>query len=193
MARQPARGRSGASRFPGYGLLLLIAAAGAIGWALTAATQAPKAEACPAEEECVTIHTAGGAHLFTVEWAVTPAERSCGLMFRQEMAPDHGMVFDFQVERGVSFWMSNTLISLDMIFIKADGEVLNVAEHTTPLSLEGVPSDGEVRYVLEVIAGTAERIGLEEADRIAGIPGDMVTIERAPGRTEGTAICFPPI
>ncbi|MHA1559786.1 MAG: DUF192 domain-containing protein [Alphaproteobacteria bacterium] len=184
MARQPTRTRTAPSRFPGYALLLLVAAAGAVGWALSASTQAPKAEACPAGAECVTIRTTTGDHLFTAEWAVTAAERSCGLMFREEMAADHGMVFDFRVERGVSFWMSNTLISLDMIFIKASGEVLNVAEFTTPLSLEGVPSAGPVRYVLEVVGGTADRIGLAA--------GDMIDLERAPGMTAGTAVCFPP-
>ncbi len=146
---------------------------------------AQDSESCPADSECVTVQTETGDYIFTVEWAIDPAERSCGLMFREEMAEDHGMIFDFELERPVSFWMRNTLISLDMIFIRASGEVLNVAEGTTPLSLEGVPSDGPVRYVLEVIAGTADRIGLE--------PGDMVDIARAPDMTEGTAICFPPV
>jgi len=182
MARQ--RTRTGPGRIPSYALLLVVAAAGAVGWARAASTQAPDAEVCPAEEECVTLRTASGDRLFTVEWAVTAAERSCGLMFREEMDHNHGMVFDFRLERNVSFWMSNTLISLDMIFIKASGEVVNVAEFTTPLSLEGVPSAGPVRYVLEVVGGTAERIGLE--------PGDMIDIERAPGLTAGTAVCFPP-
>jgi uncharacterized membrane protein (UPF0127 family) len=179
MAPQPARSR----RIPAYALLLLVVAVGAVGWALATATQAPENEACP-QEECVTIHTSADDHLFTVEWAITTSERSCGLMFREEMADDYGMVFDFQVERAVSFWMSNTLISLDMIFIKDGGEVLNIAEFTTPLSLEGVPSDGPVRYVLEVVGGTADRIGLA--------PGDMIDLERAPGMIAGTAICFPP-
>ena len=163
-----------------YALLALVVTAGAVGWALSTADAA----ACPTESECVTIHTATGDHLFTVEWAVTTAERSCGLMFRETMAADHGMVFDFHVERSVSFWMSNTLISLDMVFIQAGGQVLSVAEFTTPLSLEGVPSDGPVRYVLELIGGTADRIGLA--------PGDMIDLDRAPGVTAGTVICFPP-
>ena len=143
-----------------------------------------EAAACPGGAECIILHTGAGDHTFTTEWAIETPQRSCGLMFREEMAPDHGMVFDFLNERGVSFWMRNTLISLDMIFIEADGTVLNIAEGTTPLSLEGVPSDGPVRYVFEVIAGTAERIGLE--------PGDSIDLARAPGMTEGTAICAVP-
>lgn len=114
----------------------------------------------------ITVHTATGDHVFTVEWALTPAERQRGLMYRPEMAADHGMVFDFFVEAPVSFWMANTLIPLDMIFIREDGTVFSIAEHTTPLSLAAVPSGGPVRYVLEVNAGTADRIGLLPGDRI---------------------------
>jgi uncharacterized membrane protein (UPF0127 family) len=144
-----------------------------------------EASACPEGEECVVIHTSSGAHVFTVEWAIEPAERSCGLMFREEMAADHSMVFDFQTERPVSFWMRNTYISLDMVFIRDGGEVLNVATNTTTLSDESVPSAGSVRYVLELVAGTAERIGLA--------PGDVIDLDRADGMTAGTAVCFPEI
>lgn len=157
----------------------------AIGWFLARESTTTSNGGCAAGAECVTVHTDTGDYVFTVEWAIDPAQRSCGLMFREEMAEDHGMIFDFEAERQVSFWMRNTLISLDMIFIRDGGEVLNVAEDTTPLSLEGVSSDGPVRYVLEVIAGTADRIGLE--------PGDMIDIARAQGMTEGTAVCFPPV
>ena len=115
--------------------------------------------------------------------AIEPAERNCGLMFREEMAADHGMVFDFQTERQVSFWMRNTYISLDMVFIRDGGEVLNVARNTTTLSDESVPSADPVRYVLELIAGTAERIGLE--------PGDMIDLDRAEGMTAGNGDLFP--
>lgn len=190
MANPKKRGaKAPAKSSPGYALVIGAAAlAGTLALAATAHSQvdryAAELASCPAGEECITIHTGDAEHIFTVEYAIDPAERSCGLMYREEMARDHGMVFDFEVERGVSFWMSNTLISLDMVFIEDDGTVLNIAEGTTPLSLEGVPSAGPVRYVLEVIAGTADRIGLE--------PGDRVDIERAPGMTEGTAVCFPP-
>ena len=168
--------------------VMLVGATAAGGWLLTTESQAQASDvltACPADAECVTIHTATGDHIFTVEWAIEPDQRSCGLMFREEMAADHGMIFDFEFERQVSFWMRNTLIPLDMIFIRADGEVANIAEFTTPLSLEGVPSDGPVRYVLELNGGVAGLIGLR--------PGDMITVDRAESMTEGTAICFPPI
>jgi uncharacterized membrane protein (UPF0127 family) len=116
----------------------------------------------------VAIQTASGLHTFTVEWAVTPEERAKGLMFRESMAEDHGMVFDFGTELPVTFWMKNTPLSLDMIFIRADGSVDSIARNTTPFSEATVPSSGRVQYVLEVLAGTADRIGLE--------PGDTVTL-----------------
>lgn len=171
-----------------FGAVILIVVAAVLVWFVAARPEVslagPDEDGCPGNNECVTIHTDSGDYVFTVEWAIEPEQRRCGLMFREEMAADHGMVFDFFDEQVRSFWMRNTLISLDMIFIRDGGEVLNIAENTVPLSLESVPSDGPARYVLEVIAGTAERIGLE--------PGDMIDLDRAPGMTEGTAICFDP-
>ena len=166
----------------GLSIIVAVALLAGLGSVLAACSDVPKDD-CPSDAECVVIHTESGAHLFTVEWAIEAEERRCGLMFREEMAADHGMVFDFQEEQPVSFWMRNTLISLDMVFIRDNGEVLNVAENMTPLSLESVPADGPVRYVLEVVAGTAERLGLAA--------GDTVDLARAEETTEGTAICFP--
>jgi uncharacterized membrane protein (UPF0127 family) len=147
-------------------LVLALAAVG--GLAAGQAVAQPAVPLVPLVErpETITIHTDTGDHVFTVEWAVTDAERSRGLMFRTEMAPDHGMVFDFFREAPVSFWMRNTLISLDMIFIRADGTVLSIAQNTTPLSDAAVPSNGAVRYVLEVIGGTAARLSIDPGDRI---------------------------
>lgn len=108
----------------------------------------------------------GQSHAFTVEIADDPMERARGLMFREEMAPDHGMLFDFAREQPVSFWMKNTPLSLDMIFAKADGTIVRIAENTTPQSTEAVPSEAPVRFVLEVVAGTSERLGIEAGDRI---------------------------
>jgi uncharacterized membrane protein (UPF0127 family) len=77
------------------------------------------------------------------------------------------MLFDFQREQDVSFWMQNTYISLDMLFIKADGRILRIAENTTPLSTRMIPSGGPVRAVLEVIGGTARKLGIAAGDRVA--------------------------
>jgi uncharacterized membrane protein (UPF0127 family) len=184
MARSPQPQPSAAPQ--SLAIVVLIAILAGIGGMLAVAlgtTTADAAGTCPADAECITIHTDSGDHLFTVEWAVDRQEQACGLMFRPEMAADHGMVFDFGTERPVSFWMHNTLIPLDMIFIRASGEVLNIAENTTPLSDESVPSAGPVRYVLEVNGGVSASIGLA--------PGDLIDLERAPGMTAGTAICYP--
>ena len=113
------------------------------------------------------IVTRTGVHSFAVEVVTTPEQQAQGLMFRRELPEGQGMLFDFHREQSTNFWMKNTYISLDMIFIRGDGRVLRVAESTVPLSEALVPSGGPVRAVLEVIAGTAKRIGIEPGDRVA--------------------------
>jgi uncharacterized membrane protein (UPF0127 family) len=104
---------------------------------------------------------------FQVEIADDPRERALGLMYRRNMPEDQGMLFDFQAEQPVSFWMRNTYIPLDMLFIRADGTIDSIAERTTPLSDKSIPSDGPVRYVLEINGGLSDTLGIE--------PGDVVT------------------
>jgi uncharacterized membrane protein (UPF0127 family) len=108
-----------------------------------------------------------GVHTFAVEMVVTPEEQAKGLMFRRELPEGQGMLFDFQREQPATFWMKNTYVSLDMIFIRADGQILRIAENTVPLSEGLVPSGGPVRAVLEVIAGTARKLGIAPGDRVA--------------------------
>ena len=108
-----------------------------------------------------------GAHVFGVEMAVTPEEQARGLMFRRELPEMQGMLFDFHAEQPTSFWMKNTYIPLDMIFIRGDGRILRIAENTVPLSEAMVPSGGPVRAVLEVIAGTARKLGIAAGDRVS--------------------------
>lgn len=129
---------------------------------------APFAGAALAQDRTriATLVTAGGRHDFVVEVARDEASRAQGLMFRTELAANAGMLFDFQQERELGFWMRNTYVSLDMIFIRADGRVHRIAENTTPLSEATVPSGGPCRFVLEVVAGTARRIGLRPGDRL---------------------------
>src|SRR5882724_13471360 len=93
----------------------------------------------------LTIQTAKGPARFTVEMATTPQQQQVGLMFRKTLAPNAGMLFDFGVESPQAFWMKNTLIPLDMLFIKADGTIVRIAANTTPLSEEPVPSYEPVR------------------------------------------------
>jgi uncharacterized membrane protein (UPF0127 family) len=125
---------------------------------------------CPslaAGMETLEIASSTGVHPFAVEMAETDEERSRGLMFRKELPEGKGMLFDFKAEQPVAFWMKNTYVSLDMIFIKADGRILSIAENTEPLSERGVPSGGPVRGVLEVVAGTAKKLGIKPGDRVA--------------------------
>jgi uncharacterized membrane protein (UPF0127 family) len=107
-----------------------------------------------------------GTHVFGVEMAVTPEEQARGLMFRRELPEKQGMLFDFKREQPTSFWMKNTYVPLDMIFIRADGRILNIAENTVPLSEALVASRGPVQAVLEVIAGTTKKLGIATGDRV---------------------------
>jgi len=89
-------------------------------------------------------------------------------MYRKEMPEGHGMLFDFRTDQPVNFWMHNTYIPLDMIFIRGDGRILRIAENTQPMSDALIPSGGPVRAVLEVIAGSARKFGIAPGDRITG-------------------------
>jgi uncharacterized membrane protein (UPF0127 family) len=112
------------------------------------------------------IVTKNGVQVFSVEMATTEQEKETGLMYRKELADGKGMLFDFSPEQEVSMWMKNTYISLDMIFIRADGRILRIAENTEPLSTRIIPSRGLAKGVLEVIAGTAKKYGIEPGDRV---------------------------
>ncbi len=87
-------------------------------------------------------------------------------MNRSALAPDRGMIFPFEPPRPASFWMKNTLIPLDMIFIRADGSIANVEANTVPLSLEPVNSVGQVQAVLEIAGGRAAELGIEAGDKV---------------------------
>jgi uncharacterized membrane protein (UPF0127 family) len=112
------------------------------------------------------IATKSGVQVFTVEIATTDEEKTTGLMYRKELADGRGMLFDFSPEQEVTMWMKNTFISLDMIFIRADGRILRIAENTEPQSTKIIPSRGLAKGVLEVIAGTAKKYGIEPGDRV---------------------------
>jgi uncharacterized protein len=112
------------------------------------------------------IVTKSGVQVFSVEMATTEEEKTTGLMYRKELADGKGMLFDFSPEQEVSMWMKNTFISLDMIFIRADGRILRIAENTEPQSTKIIPSRGLAKGVLEVIAGTAKKYGIAPGDRV---------------------------
>jgi uncharacterized protein len=120
-----------------------------------------------AERQSLEIVSQSGVHVFSVELAATDEERERGLMFRKELPDGHGMLFDFETDRNIAMWMKNTLIPLDMIFIRNDGRISNIAENTEPMSTRIIPSRGAVRAVLEVAGGTAKRLGIQVGDRVA--------------------------
>jgi hypothetical protein len=113
------------------------------------------------------IATKSGVQMFSVEMATTEDEKQKGLMYRRELADGKGMLFDFSPEQQISMWMKNTYISLDMIFIRADGRILRIAENTEPESTAIISSGGLARGVLEVPAGTAKKYGIAPGDRVS--------------------------
>lgn len=119
------------------------------------------------EQQTLEIVSKNGVHPFSVELAVTPEEHERGLMFRKELPEGRGMLFDFKTEQSVEFWMHNTYIPLDIIFIRGDGRILRIAENAQPLSDAHIPSGGPIRGVLEVIGGTAKKLGIVAGDRVA--------------------------
>ena len=119
-----------------------------------------------AETETLEIASKSGVHPFAVELAVTDEQRARGLMFRKELPEGYGMLFDFKRDQEVTMWMENTYVSLDMIFIRADGRIARIAQNTEPMSRSIIPSGGPVRAVLEVVAGTTRKLGIAAGDRV---------------------------
>lgn len=109
---------------------------------------------------------AGKAHKFTVEVARTDEQQERGLMFRSELAPDAGMIFPMKPPRPASFWMRNTIIPLDMIFIRPDGTIARIAAETVPYSLPPVESGEPVSAVLEIAGGRSAELGIAEGDKV---------------------------
>lgn len=122
--------------------------------------------ACGNGEDRLVLHTASGAHAFTVEVVDTPETRAQGLMFRQELAPDAGMLFDYRREQPASFWMRNTFIPLDMIFVGTDGVVKSIHVNARPHDVTPITSGVPVQFVLEIPGGRSVEIGLEPGDRM---------------------------
>jgi uncharacterized membrane protein (UPF0127 family) len=118
------------------------------------------------ELDSLEIATSTGRHAFQVEIADNDATRERGLMDRRYMAADHGMLFEFDRDAPVSFWMKNTYIPLDMIFISPSGVVTHIAANAEPLSERVIPSGGPCVAVLELNGGTAASIGLKVGDKV---------------------------
>ena len=134
--------------------------------ALVAALCALASTALAFERSTLTVETTTGSHVFSIEIARTPQEQALGLMHRRALPDDYAMLFPFERPREASFWMRDTYVSLDMVFVAEDGTVHRIERGTEPLSLRSVRSRGPVIAVVEFVAGTAERIGLAPGDRI---------------------------
>jgi uncharacterized membrane protein (UPF0127 family) len=113
------------------------------------------------------VHAGSATHEFSVWIAADAPSRERGLMFVRELPPDRGMLFLFEFPQPLAFWMKNTYVSLDMIFIRADGRIAKIVANTKPLSKDIIPSGVPVLAVLEVAGGTARKLGIEPGDRVA--------------------------
>ena len=114
----------------------------------------------------LTIITATGPHRFKVELAETPEQMTQGLMFRTNLAPDAGMMFDYKQPIVATMWMRNTLIPLDMLFVDAQGRIVNIHERAVPQSLDVIAAAAPVRAVIELNGGTAARLEIRPGDRV---------------------------
>ncbi len=112
------------------------------------------------------VESDGKSHAFTVEVAKTPPEQARGMMFRTELADDAGMFFPYDKPEMLSFWMKNTFIPLDIIFIRQDGSIESIAANAIPHSLESIPSGEPAIAVLEIRGGLAGELGIEPGDRV---------------------------
>jgi hypothetical protein len=133
--------------------------------ALPAAAQTGPQPELPKEKLVIVTHD-GTHHDFNVEMALTMDQQTTGLMFRASVPADGGMLFDWGSPRDSQMWMRNTVSSLDMLFINADGSIRSIAEHTVPQSLAVIDSRGPVRATLELAAGTAERLDIRVGDKV---------------------------
>ena len=137
-----------------------------LGWAAAMVLTATCAGHADAPLQRLEIDTASGPHRFQVEFMSTDAEREKGLMFRRSLAKDHGMLFDFHTQQPVTFWMENTYIPLDMIFVADDGRVVAIKHDAKPLDRSLIPSGAPTLGVIEVNAGIADAIGVKVGDLV---------------------------
>ncbi|MEO7786989.1 MAG: DUF192 domain-containing protein [Sphingomicrobium sp.] len=143
----------------------------AAGLALAACQPSASIAASPVAESglaqrSLTVTGPYGKHRFIVEVAATPAEQQRGLMFRRSLGPDRGMIFPFAAPEQATFWMKDTLIPLDLIFIRADGSIANIAANARPMDETLLPSEGMVDAVLELAGGRAAELGIRPGDRV---------------------------
>jgi uncharacterized membrane protein (UPF0127 family) len=149
-----------------------------------ATTVASSVAEAPREQPAVVIRAGSAEHRFRVELATTPQERARGLMFREHLDDDAGMLFLFDQMEVQSFWMKNTKIPLDMIFLDEEGVIVGIVENAEPLTLTSRSVGRPSRYVLEVNGGTSRRLGIEAGQRalFLGVPGHPAKAATGPVR-----------
>lgn len=135
-----------------------------VGLAVSASAAPPAFSAT--KLEALEVITGRGRVRFQVEIAATKAEQERGLMFRKSLAPDRGMLFTYKRPQPVAYWMKNTLIPLDILYIQADGRVLSIARNARPHDLTPLASGGPVLGVLEIAGGRAAQLGILPGDRV---------------------------
>jgi uncharacterized membrane protein (UPF0127 family) len=113
----------------------------------------------------LTIASASGVHHFTVDVAATPEQQETGLMFVKHLAPDHGMIFPYDPPQPVAFWMHNTLIPLDILYIRPDGTIARIA-NAKALDDTPLPSGEPISAVLEIAGGRAAQLGIGPNDKV---------------------------
>jgi uncharacterized membrane protein (UPF0127 family) len=145
-------------------LLALVAVLPFSAWAQSPEPTGPQPE-LPKEKLVIVGHN-GAEHVFNVEMAITEEQQTVGEMFRKTVPPDGGMLFDWGSPRSSEMWMRNTLVSLDMVFINADGTIRSIAENATPRSLAVIESRGPVRATLEIAAGTTAKLDIRVGDTV---------------------------
>jgi uncharacterized membrane protein (UPF0127 family) len=132
-----------------------------------AAAPARAQEAVTFDRTELAIVTAGGArHVFKVEWAKSDVQKARGLMYRKSLPLDQGMLLDYNPPQPASIWMRNTLIGLDIVFIRADGTIESIFLGAKPHDETSMPSKGNVRAVLELNAGVARLLGIQPGDKV---------------------------
>jgi uncharacterized protein len=146
------------------GAALLSLAAPAL---IARAQQEPTGPQPELPKEKLVIVTKDGRPLdFEVEMALKPEQQVTGLMFRKQVPPNGGMLFDWGTPRESQMWMRNTLVPLDMVFIEPDGTIHRIVENTVPRSLAIIDSRGPVQATLELAAGTTERLNIRVGDTV---------------------------
>jgi len=151
------------------GALLVVLLAACQPAASDATTYAAPLVAAPSglAQVPLTVSGQGKPRRFMVEVAATPDEQQRGLMFRQSLAPDAGMIFPMPRPEVATFWMKDTLIPLDLIFIRADGRIANIVADATPMSLAMISASEPVTAVLEIAGGRAAQLDIRPGDKVS--------------------------